>query len=218
MENSIYTKQFDKDEFYNSPLFETENFKVVPSLGAMVEGWLLIVPKNHILSFAYLEYDLFEEFESLQKEVVSLLKDVYKTNVCVFENGAINCKSLVGCGVDYAHVHYVPLNIDIRREISMFCKFSLNWRSISRISELKQFISLDSPYLYIQDSKEDNYVAKIEFPRSQFIRQIIANHLGFPEKFDWKIYPFDAEIVNTINRIKSHNKLTKNIEYEYNHA
>src|SRR5665647_1499292 len=109
MEDSKYTKQFDKDEYYNSPLFETENFKVVPSLGAMIEGWLLIIPKEHFLSFAYIESDQFEEFEALQTEVVRILKDIYKTNVCVFENGAINCKSLVGCGVDYAHMHYVPL-------------------------------------------------------------------------------------------------------------
>src|SRR5665647_346197 len=216
MEDSKYTKQFDKDEYYNSPLFETENFKVVPSLGAMIEGWLLIIPKEHFLSFAYIESDQFEEFEALQTEVVRIIKDIYKTNVCVFENGAINCKSLVGCDVDYAHMHYVPLNVDIKREISQYCNYSLKWKKIFKISELKQFLFLKSPYLYIQDNNGDNFVAGIDSPVSQFVRQLIANKLGFPEKFDWKKYPFEDKIVNTINRIKSQNIEFKKFNYEYN--
>jgi ATP adenylyltransferase len=218
MENTIYTKQFDKDEFYNTPLIETKNFKVVPSLGAMVEGWLLIVPKRHYLSFAYIENELFEEFKTLQNEVVNLLEDIYKTNICVFENGAINCKSLVGCGVDYAHVHYVPLNINIKREISQSYNYTLEWEKIHGISELNQFIFLNAPYLYIQDNNKESFVAKIDSPRSQLIRQIIANKLGFPEKYDWKRFSFEDKIVNTINRIKSQNIEIKKSSYEFNHA
>jgi hypothetical protein len=35
---------------WNEFLIETENFAVVPSLGALVEGWLLMVPKEHYIS------------------------------------------------------------------------------------------------------------------------------------------------------------------------
>ena len=41
---------------WSAPLVETENFVVVPSLGALVEGWLLIVPKAHHISYGALPF------------------------------------------------------------------------------------------------------------------------------------------------------------------
>ena len=39
-------KNFNDKEFYNQRLYETDNFAVIPALGAIVKGWLLIIPKE----------------------------------------------------------------------------------------------------------------------------------------------------------------------------
>ena len=44
-------------------LYETENFLAVPGLGAFYDGYVMIVPKSHIMSFAELEEEKFEEKE-----------------------------------------------------------------------------------------------------------------------------------------------------------
>src|SRR5689334_5777564 len=40
---------------WDRPLLSTDNFYVVPSLGSLVEGWLLVIPKDHVISAAALD-------------------------------------------------------------------------------------------------------------------------------------------------------------------
>ena len=55
-------KKFNDLVSYNVRLYETENFAVIPSLGSIVEGWLLIIPKKHYLSYGYLSSEeLYKE-------------------------------------------------------------------------------------------------------------------------------------------------------------
>lgn len=54
---------------WNDPLFETQNFIALPSVGALLEGWLLLVPKRHFILLGALpdlmlvEMQEFKDFE-----------------------------------------------------------------------------------------------------------------------------------------------------------
>src|ERR1017187_4678860 len=72
---------------WNEPLIETEHFTVIPSLGALVEGWLLIVPKMHFISMGALPIDLRAEADGLEHQTRSLLKAKYRKPVVGFEHG-----------------------------------------------------------------------------------------------------------------------------------
>ena len=92
---------------------ETTNFVVVPSMGSLVPGWQLICPKKHYLNMTMLGQNDKEEFNALLMRRVIATRELYKKQVIVFEHGAVTDNSLIGCGVDQAHVHVVPVEFDL---------------------------------------------------------------------------------------------------------
>src|ERR1039458_10394749 len=97
---------------WDTSLFESRNFVAIPTVGALVEGWLLVVPRTPILSFARLSTPLFSELEIFLDEIIPAIQSVYGP-VSVFEHGPSCAASVVGCGVDYAHLHLVPVDCDL---------------------------------------------------------------------------------------------------------
>lgn len=212
--NQSYTKQFESPTFYNQPLLETTNFKVVPSLGSLVEGWLLIVPKRHYLSFGYLENELFSELNFLHNTVINSLEEIYKKGVISFENGTFNQGSCVGCGVDYAHIHYVPIEVDIRQLLDEFYSYNLNWGKVDSLIRIKNSIDNQAPYMFIEDNSRNKYICEITLPHSQLIRKLIAKHIGLTEQFDWKQNYFEDIILKTIEKFKAYSS-NQIKEYQY---
>lgn len=74
-----------RNDFYNlyggSPrqrvIFETARFVVVPSIGQLVEGYLLILPKKHFLSLGRMPVEWFLDLENLNLEIRELLRKTY---------------------------------------------------------------------------------------------------------------------------------------------
>ena len=57
MNPCVFCSQFREDSapaVWNEPILESQNFVVVPSLGSLVEGWTLLLPKSHYLSMGAL--------------------------------------------------------------------------------------------------------------------------------------------------------------------
>src|SRR5258708_29134184 len=96
---------------WNEPLFESENFVVVPSLGALVEGWFLLLPKDHYLCMGALPQSLLDEMMQLRQTVLSFAEGTYE-DICAFEHGPHQENRSIGCGVDHAHLHLVPFSFD----------------------------------------------------------------------------------------------------------
>ena len=53
----------------DKPIHETPNYMVIPSIGAFIDGWVMIVPRKHI-------YDMSELYED--DEFVRLALKIYK--------------------------------------------------------------------------------------------------------------------------------------------
>lgn len=87
--------EIEKENFGNRILFETENFLVFPTLGQIVEGYLLIASKEHYLNIGEIPLELYPELEKLQHKVRKVLEDNYYTPL-FFEHGpASDRKSVV---------------------------------------------------------------------------------------------------------------------------
>ena len=56
----------DTVEDWDEPLFESPNFVVLPSLGALVEGWLLLVPKKHFICMGELPDSVANEMQEVK--------------------------------------------------------------------------------------------------------------------------------------------------------
>lgn len=167
-------------------LKETKNFYVIPSIGPIVEGYLLICSKKHFPSCGNLPIKLYPEFEKLKREVQRVFLKVYQ-GFTFFEHG--KTKACAHNGNDahcfHAHLHALPTDIDILEVLTK------NLGKPIRISSLKEIPNYlqDSPYLYYE-IRENKYLwsAPIDL-RQQFFRWLIAEKLGIPQKADWKLNP-----------------------------
>lgn len=202
-------RNYHAEEFYNQILFESENFIVVPSLGALVEGWLLIVPKQEYLSFQYLDnISLLEELEEFSKQIGQIMAKEYG-HVTMFEHGAWQSKSTVGCGVDYAHLHLVPINFDLILGLENFLDTKYDWNLVSGIADALKSKEEKSEYLFYKDFKGNSYIVNDKKIPSQLFRKVIAQYINQPEKYDWKEYHQEENILKTIKKFKADSVLQK---------
>ena len=184
---------------WDRPLMQTDNFVVWPSLGALVEGWLLVLPKNHYLTMRSLSSELRQEAADVLEETSRLVARLYNPPT-VFEHGP-RCGGLdAGCGIDHAHFHVVPLSFDLHQETERLFAGKFKWDPVGslfapRVSKER------ASYLYISLPDSSQYIAwSNEIPRQTF-RRVIAEELGLPGSFDWSEHPRIETVERTRSRI-----------------
>ena len=96
-------KQID---LVNRLVCHTKNFFVIGAIGAFVPGYLMIISKKLISSYALLEEIELKEFYWLIQQVSKSIEKTYKKKVLLFEHGMCAC---VG-GLDRAHLHLMPID------------------------------------------------------------------------------------------------------------
>ncbi|MCJ7448970.1 MAG: hypothetical protein MUO72_14895 [Bacteroidales bacterium] len=195
-------KKFCTNEMFDTILYESEHFKVVPSLGSLIEGWVLITPKKEALNFSMLYEDIYSELELVISEIRNIQHSLYGNSI-LFEHGPMKNASKTGCGVDYAHLHLVPTRLDLISGIQKFLHVDFKWQEIVGISEINSINRDLQDYLYYRTLDNRHFCTfNQEFP-SQIFRQVIAYSLGFPERYNWKEYPELAVINKTIQDFAS---------------
>jgi len=188
------------NEVWNKPLFESANFVVLPSLGSLVEGWLLLVPKKHFICMGALPVDLAREMDSMKHEITSRLHRQYG-EVCVFEHGPGAANHEVGCGVDHAHLHMVPFDFDLTSAATRFIPPSTVWRDAGWESCRAAFEE-GQDYLYLEQPVGVGRIAVRPDFGSQVFRKAIALCLGVPQQFSWRQYPKIGVVVRTIQALR----------------
>ena len=169
------------------PFAENSDFIAVASIGALVEGWSLVVPKTHQTSMrdCYANPLLIEMADLVIPRVV----DRYGPAV-VFEHGANRDGSLTSCGTDHAHLHILPLAETLLPDMMAS---GLAWirctpQEIAAISDGKEYLFYaDLPGHSWGNPKGHAHV--LEKPTSQFFRRLIARRIGEGEAADYKIFP-----------------------------
>lgn len=189
-------------EPWNEPLLETDHFCAVPSLGALVEGWLLIFPKRHYIAMGAVPFQLRSEVEFLQTRVHRLLQRCYSRPVQFFEHGPSAEGHGTGCGVDHAHLHAVPLKCDLGALVTGFASSPLRW-SQGSWDEMVEAQRAGMDYLYLKSDGEAGRLATGADFGSQSFRRAISRFLGIPDEFNWKTHPQYANVRSTISAIKS---------------
>jgi ATP adenylyltransferase len=180
-------KNFFELTDYNKPVYETSNFVVIPTLGALIEGWLLIVPKNFYLNFSHLPYTQFAELTNIIDHLENRFRCLFEgAGTVIFEHGPSETKSNAGCGVDYAHLHWVPTDFDLKKGVSEFLSLTLDWKPIKSLADIKAKGATNQDYLYLRDQAGENFLACQDEVPSQTFRKVIAHYLNQPEGFDWK--------------------------------
>jgi diadenosine tetraphosphate (Ap4A) HIT family hydrolase len=176
-------------------VIETKGFAVVPSLGAIVPGHVLLCPKKHVRSYAQLFSrngtgpnwrNLIDEFFAIKAELTKVLQDVYEAPVHCFEHGSAHHSSQTICTVDHAHLHLLPANVNI---VSMLLQDDM-WKEAScNVIDLGKHVGTRE-YLYYQSPERLVLVAANHTSyQSQYMRRIFADAVGNSEDWNWRANP-----------------------------
>jgi diadenosine tetraphosphate (Ap4A) HIT family hydrolase len=184
-----------KKRLWDTILLGSNNFLVVPSLGSIVPGWVLLVPKRSVLSFAQLSDNEITEAKSLVIEIQSFLRDTFGP-VTTFEHGAGDSGSVIGCGLDQAHLHLVPLEVDLFSEVQR--DKLVNWELITGWSNLNKVMDNSADYLFVSEDSGKAIVAKDFPPTSQYFRKHIAKLSGIESAWDYRTNAFRKNIACTV--------------------
>jgi diadenosine tetraphosphate (Ap4A) HIT family hydrolase len=181
---------------WDEPLFESANFIAMPSLGSIVEGWMLIVPRNHFVSMGALSPKLSKEMEGLKSRVTTYLTSMYG-DLCAFEHGPRSVGRQVGCGVDHAHLHVVPVNFDLITASTPYLPPDVQWKD-GDIGDCRAVFERGYDYLYVEQPLGRGRIAVHDKFGSQIFRKAIAAAAGFTDQFNWRDHPNFENIARTI--------------------
>lgn len=186
---------------WNNPLFESANFVALPSVGALVEGWLLLAPKRHFISFGALSGALLAEAKGFKEFLSSVLTECYGT-VTAFEHGPSASGRTLGCGVDHAHLHLVPVGFDLLSGVSPVLPGGVTW-SRAGIDDCRVAYLRGEDYLYLEQPIGSGRIATHERFGSQLFRRAVASKIGVPQEFNWREFEQVPIVMATIRRIRA---------------
>ena len=194
MEKCIFCN-IDTTKIYNTILDETDNFVVVPTLGSLVEGYILIVSKKHIFNIGELSIKEQDEYINLVNKYRELFNKIYGKYPIVFEHGTSkNDLNLTSSSVIHAHTHIVNHSFKNESEI-------LNDLNLEEIYSTNDIL-IDKNYIFYTSQSGKMYIT-YDFERtSQLMRILIARDLGFEDKYNWKSEEFLDNVEKTIKKIK----------------
>lgn len=165
---------------------ESENFYAKAALGHFVFGYTLIISKEHFPSFAYLPGHLFSELEDFRESVTNKLHDVSAHPISIMEHGAMSRCQRGGSCIDHAHLHLMPLPVDLYPLLSERFPFG----ELESIIDLRGFKNPQIPYLYYQREGLRSHAVQLSYEvPSQLLRRIACQALGTPELWDWRNQP-----------------------------
>ena len=82
--------ELDKSKIYNTILDESKYFYITPTLGSLVDGYILIISKSHINSMSLLTKEERLDYKLLIDKYRNIFKKIYGKYPIVFEHGSPN--------------------------------------------------------------------------------------------------------------------------------
>jgi ATP adenylyltransferase len=178
-------------------VYEDEYFIVMPPLGEFMEGGLLLLTREHILSFAHLPTAQFDHLELLLQAIQRALVKGWGVAPLVFEHGAAPDWSKGACCVDHAHLNIFPAPVQIHPHLAERMKLSLG-----RLSEIAKLQCAEFGYVFVQENDGTRRAYDGRDVPTQMVRRIITSQLGLPERWHWRDYVGRDELVATYKALK----------------
>lgn len=162
---------------------ESPRFYVYPSVGSLISGHLLIVPKAHYTALSMACDDELRELDGVVKDVQKIQSKILLSTAdyFIFEHGIIDVdKSMMNC-VDHAHLHLLPLSVDL--SVLSFVDFLP-----IKLLDLNGLNIDQSDYIFYGNSREA-YVALDKDKHPQYLRKRIHEQLGLNGHWNWRNDP-----------------------------
>lgn len=190
-------KAFGPNPKCDADLWRDPRGAVVPSIGAIVPYWALIIPRRLAPSFRACPLKVRSDCFELAKEVAEQFPKDRGTPV-FFEHGALGVGSKIGCGVDHAHLHAVMLDFDLLKNLVALDQ-ELSWHSITSDDPWAEIPADKDYYLFISEQK--TLWAPVLVSTSQFFRRAIARGVNKSGEWDYRVHPNYAHVKATKNSL-----------------
>lgn len=162
-------------------LDQDDRFVTIPSLGALVPGYVLLVPRAHVFSMARLSPDDRAALAAYERRVSGRLAAAWAAPT-LFEHGSCGTPAgTAGACVDHAHWHLVPGRHLPPGAVDGF-------RPAASFEEIAAGRHPDG-YLALRQPSGEWSVRSRGRPQSQYFRRHIAAGLGVPDEWDYLAYP-----------------------------
>ncbi|MCK4600800.1 HIT domain-containing protein [Candidatus Bipolaricaulota bacterium] len=175
----------DSRSWFDRELHVDGDLVVVASLGPIVPGHLLILPRQHYQAMALLPEDHWQQLERMKQGVIKACAGVYGIRPVLFEHGTVNVLKRAGSSIDHAHLHVVPAELDLLEHI----RNHVEMRQLPEFRALRRFGEEDASYLYFQDRHGFQYAGNASGLPSQFVRRLAAGWLGCQDEWDYTMFP-----------------------------
>jgi len=174
-------------------IVENKNFVVVPALGSIVPGYLLIVPKQHVLSMAKLSIDLLNELIDFSIRIEKLQSNYWGLPI-IFEHGMCSKTESAGACINHAHWHMVPGNWDL-------LSANLKYMQVPSFLNFAKNNKGNKPYLLFINKDKQSFIIEEEGIPHQYFRRQLARLIGEAEKWDYVVYPFFENMKETLTKL-----------------
>jgi ATP adenylyltransferase len=183
-------------------VYEDEHFVVMPPLGEFMEGGLLLLTREHILSLAHLNPGQFEHLEHLLHAIGQALVKHWGVAPLVFEHGPAPDWSKGVCCVDHAHLNIFPAAAQVHPRLASRMNFS-----VGRLGELARLRRAEFGYLFVQENDGARRAYDGKDAPTQLVRRIVTAQIGRPERWHWRDYVGGDEMVATYEALKGQIRL-----------
>ncbi len=178
-------------------VFSTDSFHLFPSIGQLVDGYVLLAPKEHYATFAEMPRVMWPEFERIYRYVRSEVCKVY--GPCItYEHGA---RGGGGCGIYHAHMHLVPFPGATYLVGNLKSQFA--WRILPELIDLREQDEGHSSYLFCEAPNSPRYLFSVGDLPSQFMRRLLSVALG-RDDWDWRRTYREERLLGAIERLSRH--------------
>jgi diadenosine tetraphosphate (Ap4A) HIT family hydrolase len=164
-------------------LLQTKSLVLMPDISPIVPGHMLIVTKDHYLSFSTIPEYIWQELDILKKLALNILAE-YQYRPFFFEHGDSSGLCQVGGCISHAHLHVIPTRVDILKHLN---RLSSNGLSLKKI-DMKNVVPKNGcDYLYYENHDAEGCIVvnpNKPLPH-QFIRIVVAQEIGIPD-WDWR--------------------------------
>ncbi len=185
----------------DQPLHVTRRFSVFPALGHLVEGYTIVVSREHEVCMGALTATEWNELEDVKVYIRKTTEPKFGP-ITFFEHGSVTDLVPSGSSVNHAHVHAIPIS-------------DSSWKQILGLSNLSPVSSVD----FARDSfvKDRTYLL-VERPNgvfygfwpdqglpSQYLRRLVSRAVGEDGRWNWRYYPFHERVTATLERLRKRN-------------
>lgn len=188
--------KLDLKDISNTIIEESENFIIVSSKGALCDGYLLILTKEHLNSMNELSNNAKDELIILINKYRVKFYQIYGKYPIFFEHGSSETNHTTSAGsVTHAHIHIVNHNFKDENKI-------INELNLKEVKDAEFFANKNKNYISYISHTFNHYITYNFKPTSQQMRIYIANDLNISNNYNWKTFNFDNNIISTINNFK----------------